>query len=147
MDLTENRKSIHGSTGEMPIPPLIARVLSVQQPWAWLICYGPKPVENRTWRTSYRGLLLIHASKTIDLEAVAALRARGVHLPRDYVTGAIVGRARLVDVVTECRSEWFVGPYGLMLDERSGLPVFKCKGRLSLWRPTPEILSFYEGRL
>lgn len=147
MDLPDNRKTIHGSTREMPMPPFSARVLSVQQPWAWLICYGPKPVENRTWSTIYRGLLLIHASQTIDLEAVAALRARGVHLPREYVTGAIVGRARLVDVVTRCSSEWFVGPYGLMLEERRGLPVFKCKGRLSLWRPTPEIIAFYEGRL
>lgn len=147
MGLTENSEPIHGSTREMPVPPLSVRVLSVQQPWAWLISYGPKSVENRTWRTAYRGPLLIHASLQIDLEAVAALRERGVHLPREYVTGAIVGRARLVDVITSCSSEWFVGPYGLLLADRAGLPVFKCRGKLGLWRPTPEILSFYKGRL
>ena len=135
------------STEEMPVPPLEWRVLSVQQPWAWLICYGPKPVENRTWRTAFRGPLLIHASLTIDLEAVAALRARGVHLPREYVSGAIVGRARLVDCISSCDSEWFVGPYGFVLEDRAGLPAFKCKGRLGLWRTTPEILAFYAGRL
>lgn len=129
-------------------PPEPWRVLSVQQPWAWLICYGPKPVENRTWRTHYRGNLLIHASLAIDLEAVAALRNYpGVRLPIEYVTGAIVGRAHLVDCVDWHPSEWFCGPHGLVLDHRAGLPVFKCRGKLGLWRPTPEILAFYEGRL
>jgi hypothetical protein len=38
------------------------KVLSVQQPYATLICAGVKKVENRTWKTDYRGKLLIHAS-------------------------------------------------------------------------------------
>lgn len=36
--------------------------LSVQAPMAQLICYGVKDVENRTWKTDYRGTLYIHAS-------------------------------------------------------------------------------------
>jgi len=35
--------------------------LSIRQPWAWLIVQGHKPIENRTWPTTYRGPLLIHA--------------------------------------------------------------------------------------
>ena len=38
------------------------KVLSVRQPYASLICYGIKKAENRTWKTDYRGKLLIHAS-------------------------------------------------------------------------------------
>ena len=38
------------------------KTLSVRQPYASLICYGIKTVENRTWKTDYRGRLLIHAS-------------------------------------------------------------------------------------
>jgi hypothetical protein len=38
------------------------KVLSVRQPYATLICAGVKTVENRTWKTDYRGKLLIHAS-------------------------------------------------------------------------------------
>jgi len=38
------------------------KTLSVRQPYASLICYGVKTVENRTWKTDYRGRLLIHAS-------------------------------------------------------------------------------------
>jgi hypothetical protein len=38
------------------------KVLSIKQPYAMLICAGIKTVENRTWKTDYRGKLLIHAS-------------------------------------------------------------------------------------
>jgi len=38
------------------------KVLSIRQPYASLICYGIKKAENRTWKTDYRGKLLIHAS-------------------------------------------------------------------------------------
>ena len=37
------------------------RVLSIHQPWAWLIAMSYKDVENRSWRTAYTGELLIHA--------------------------------------------------------------------------------------
>lgn len=37
-------------------------VLSIKQPHATLICAGIKTVENRTWKTDYRGKILIHAS-------------------------------------------------------------------------------------
>ena len=42
------------------------KCISIRQPWAWLIIKGVKPVENRTWSSSYRGPLLIHASLTFD---------------------------------------------------------------------------------
>ena len=38
------------------------KTLSVRQPYATLICAGVKAVENRTWKTPYRGRLLIHAT-------------------------------------------------------------------------------------
>jgi hypothetical protein len=38
------------------------KTLSVRQPHAALICAGVKTVENRTWKTDYRGRLFIHAS-------------------------------------------------------------------------------------
>lgn len=39
------------------------RALSLTQPWASLVAVGAKRTETRSWRTSYRGLLAIHASK------------------------------------------------------------------------------------
>lgn len=48
-------------------------VLSVRQPWAWLICEGLKDVENRNWKTNYRGTLYIHAGKSFDWDALVWL--------------------------------------------------------------------------
>lgn len=39
------------------------RCLSLLQPWAQLVCLGKKTQETRSWRTKYRGILYIHASK------------------------------------------------------------------------------------
>lgn len=39
------------------------KALSVKQPWASLLVGGQKTVECRTWKTSYRGELLICSSK------------------------------------------------------------------------------------
>jgi len=38
------------------------KTLSVKQPWALLLVAGIKDIENRTWKTSYRGRIFIHAS-------------------------------------------------------------------------------------
>jgi len=38
------------------------KVLSIRNPWAYLIAYGVKNIENRSWNTKYRGPLLIHSS-------------------------------------------------------------------------------------
>lgn len=39
------------------------KALSLLQPWATLIDVGAKTIETRSWPTSYRGLVAIHASK------------------------------------------------------------------------------------
>jgi len=44
------------------------KALTVKQPWASLIVEGYKDIENRTWKTSFRGRVLIHTgvSKSLD---------------------------------------------------------------------------------
>lgn len=42
------------------------KTITVRQPWASLITCGAKLYENRSWKTSYRGPLLIHAAQSID---------------------------------------------------------------------------------
>jgi hypothetical protein len=39
------------------------KAISITQPWATLIAQGAKRIETRSWKTSYRGPLAIHASK------------------------------------------------------------------------------------
>ena len=40
------------------------KVLTIKEPWATLIIEGYKKYEFRSWKTNYRGKLLIHASST-----------------------------------------------------------------------------------
>src|SRR5688500_13358768 len=46
------------------------KALSLRQPWGDLLVHGVKDVENRRWSTRHRGLLVIHAAKTLDVEAM-----------------------------------------------------------------------------
>jgi hypothetical protein len=39
------------------------KALTLTQPWATLIAIGAKHIETRSWSTSYRGPLAIHAAK------------------------------------------------------------------------------------
>jgi hypothetical protein len=83
--------------------------LSVWQPWAHLLAVlGLKDVENRRWRTTYRGRLWIHASQRLDEEVYRALLAEGVDLPPmdELPRGALVGAVELVDCVRDSRSRW-----------------------------------------
>lgn len=41
----------------------VLRALSLTQPWASLIAVGAKRFETRSWSTSWRGLVAIHAAK------------------------------------------------------------------------------------
>src|SRR4051812_17728635 len=98
------------------------KIIVVRQPWAWLIVNGFKDIENRTWRTRYRGPLLIQASATLpstsDFEEIRRfVRRRGVQLPDQFATGGIVGIVQLDDCVTRSRSKWFEGPIGWVLSK------------------------------
>lgn len=42
------------------------KVLSIREPWASIIINGYKEYEFRSWKTNYRGKILIHASKNIE---------------------------------------------------------------------------------
>lgn len=42
------------------------KALSIKQPWASLIANGIKDIENRTWKTKFRGRIYIHASAKWD---------------------------------------------------------------------------------
>lgn len=40
------------------------KAITLTQPWATLVAIGAKRIETRSWPTSYRGQLAIHAAKT-----------------------------------------------------------------------------------
>lgn len=113
---------------------MIAKVLSVRQPWAHLIVTGIKDIENRSWHTKLRGKILIHASQSIDMQAYDHLKVFYKLPPVKYLErGGIVGGVEIVDCVKEHRSEWFEGPYGFVLQNAQKFQFAKCKGQLNFF--------------
>jgi len=115
------------------------RVLSVQQPWAFLIVCGWKDIENRTWGTRYRGRVLIHAGKQLapwPETYTTSLRDKfGIDLPalRDLDRGGIVGITEIIESVEVSESPWFTGPHGFVLRNSRRLPFFPCRGALGFF--------------
>lgn len=71
------------------------KVITIKQPFASLIIAGLKEYEFRTWKTNYRGPILIHAGKGIDKNAMK--KYEQFHL--EYPTGCILGIADLTDCI------------------------------------------------
>jgi hypothetical protein len=115
-------------------------VLSIRQPWAWLIVHGGKDIENRSWPTKFRGLFLIHAGKGCTRQEYADAGAfawcNDVAPPplADLQRGGIVGVAEIVDCVSDSDSDWFVGDYGLVLRNAQPLDFLPCAGALGFFR-------------
>ncbi len=69
------------------------KVITIKQPWATLIAKKLKEYEFRTWKTKYRGDILIHAGKGIDKKAME----RFAYLGLDYPSGCIIAKATITD--------------------------------------------------
>lgn len=114
-------------------------ILSIRQPWAWLIVNGYKDIENRTWSTHFRGKVLIHASKKWDEDFEPADERvlgeeMGIILPNKFDFGGIVGIAEITDCINKSKSPWFFGPYGFTLANAKPLPFYPCKGKMGFFR-------------
>ena len=117
------------------------KALSIRQPWAWLIVNGIKDVENRNWRTHYRGPVLVHAGKKIEMYAydyVAETISDTIKIPPpdQLECGGIVGVTTIVDCIESFSdSPWHVlGANGFILRESKPLPFMPCKGNLSFFK-------------
>ena len=82
------------------------KAITVWQPWAQLLAEGKKHDETRSWRTNYRGEILIHAAKSdhsgillhIPMNELKYFQEAGVTSRIDKLpTGAIIGKAILTD--------------------------------------------------
>lgn len=127
------------------------RGLTLTQPWASLVASGHKRFETRSWRTSYRGVLLIHAAKGFPPEArafAAEERALG-RIPERIPRAAVVAVACLTDVRPVEQVAPFVsglerhlGDYSpdryawQLEDVRSLEEPVPWSGALGLWRPS-----------
>lgn len=80
------------------------KALTLWQPWASLVAIGVKRVETRSWATSYRGPLAIHAAKVTPREARALttqpfIYTRMVGAPFGYPEGVVLAIVELLDCV------------------------------------------------
>lgn len=116
------------------------RVLTVKQPWADLILEHGKDIENRVWRTPYRGTLYIHAAKKDDEKAMKRYSREIGKFPCEFRRGVIIGKVELVDCVHRHQSKWFEGPWGFVLKDPV---IFKrgriAKGKLGIWKHQLEL--------
>lgn len=110
------------------------KTLSVKQPWASLIVGGIKNIENRTWKTNYRGRIFIHASAKPDKEPYMIFsndqfdflnqEGREVQLFEVFeyynIKSAIIGSVEIVDCVINHESIWAEPAYQTLEDARWG---------------------------
>lgn len=145
------------------------KCLSVRQPWACAIVFGPKRIENRGWfpRTgargggAFRGALAIHASSVRKPDHAARLVLQETwpeweawehnHPP---VFGSVIGVARLIDAVdvralsvqhaklARQQRLFIAGPVCWVLDDVIPLsrPLPWC-GRLGLFDVPDELIT------
>lgn len=136
------------------------KVISIKQPWAYLIACGLKDIENRTWKTKYRGKILIHTSSKSDNEPYQLFTdeqwdeiEKNQMDPEVFNSykdlGMIIGEVDIVDCVINHGSIWAEKThYPLNIGEHPIKPIYNwvlsnpvlydkpilnVKGKLNLW--------------
>ena len=71
------------------------KVITLKQPWASLIAHGYKKYEFRSWKTNYRGPVLIHAGKGIDKNAMKNVSKYDLEFP----SSKIIAMVEIIDCV------------------------------------------------
>lgn len=122
------------------------KAITIRPLMAWAIIHAGKNMENRSWPTSLRGTIAIHASKGFTRyeyeEGIDFLPPRYRKLApafEDITRGAIIGLVDLVDCVTESKSRWFGGPYGFAIRNPRPIEPIPCSGQLGFWNVPIEI--------
>ena len=112
------------------------KALSLRQPWANLIASGEKTIETRTWKTNYRGEILICSSKYPKIEPY--------------------GKAICVATIYDCKPmlksdtqraccDWYEGYSWFLKDIRPIVP-FDVKGQLNLFEVDDDLIIYKYGK-
>ena len=142
------------------------KALSIKQPYASLIAHNIKNIENRTWKTHFRGRIYIHAAaKSAGNTAFLLNKEQNDFFAwntENYKTfesnlpySAIIGEVDIVDCVVNHKSIWaektkgrYQGDGVFVLSEKPiynwvlanpvlyEKPILNVKGKLSFWEPT-----------
>ena len=136
------------------------KALSIKQPWASLIAHGVKDIENRTWKTHFRGRIFIHASGKPDKEPYEIFTDEQASLfinsdldfeiLKSYKEPSqIIGEVDIIDCVVNHPSIWaeetFISIEGEGYPQKPiynwvlanpvlyDNPILNVKGKLSFW--------------
>ena len=126
------------------------KVLSIIEPWATLIASKQKYIETRSWKTSYRGELYIHASKKMINNKDEKIQELLKLLPtKEMNYGKIICKCELVDCIymdkkfineiKQNKQEYIcgdyqVGRYAWILEKMELIkPKIDAKGKLNIW--------------
>ena len=65
------------------------KVLTLKQPWATLVAEGIKEYEFRTWKTNYRGKVLIHAGAGVEKKQLDRLKDLNLEYPSKKIIAEV----------------------------------------------------------
>lgn len=65
------------------------KVLTLKQPWATLVSEGIKEYEFRSWKTNYRGKVLIHAGEGIDKKEMERFKDLNLKYPSKRIIAEV----------------------------------------------------------
>lgn len=129
--------------------PVLA--LTVRPPWSHWLATGIKTIENRTWAppAGWRGQLVIHAGRNLDLNGFAIGRQLGHPVAADEInTGEYIAVATLADVHRagqDCRPT--CSPWGeprclhWVLANVRRLVTIEGRGRQRLFVPPTDVVE------
>ena len=126
------------------------KVLSIKEPWATLIASKQKYIETRSWKTSYRGELYMHASKKLINKKDEKIQELLKLLPTQEMNyGKIICKCELVDCIymdekfineiKQNKQEYICGYYQIgrfawILEKMELIqPKIEAKGKLNIW--------------
>lgn len=124
------------------------RVLTLRQPWAWLVFNNGKDIENRTFKTRYRGLLWIHAAGfRVSRKSCNKIENRFGCVISEFdrerfLYSHVIGCVDLVDVVRDSTSKWALEKlegnerdcyHWVIENPRLLESPFQAKGNQGLW--------------
>lgn len=122
------------------------KALSIIEPYASLIRDGIKHIETRSWKTRYRGEILIHASgkripkeyrENTDLMALVQSTRPGHILCKARLVGCIEMTEDWIATLSETeRACGFYSPgrYGWILEDIEPITPIPAKGMLGIWK-------------
>lgn len=121
------------------------KALTIKEPWASLIIEGYKKYEFRSWKTKYRGKILVHAGLSVEKDMLKRFKDYKIDVKPGYILGEVTitdcilvdekfnKELREIDPIVYGRSN-HVENYAWKIENviKYDEPI-PCKGKLGLW--------------